>query len=248
MVDLQKLASTFSRDGFVLLDQLWTADETTKIESELDRFIVDCVPGMAKTDKWFTNGLEGEIKNLGFLNRYDPYFEELSKHSLMQEIATALLGSKAIFTGHEYFSRPPHSDAIGPYHQDNGYFFYDPPEALAFWIPLDDVNEDNGGVAYAKGSHNAGTLPHEASGIRGFSQQIVDAENQLKGFPEVFGVLPRGGCAIHHCLTAHRSGSNITDRKRRAMVANYKTTSAKESPFLHDKLKRYLDELKKDSS
>lgn len=152
------------------------------------------------------------------------------------------LGEEAVFTVFEYFSRPPHSDSIGPYHQDNGYFCYEPPQALAFWIPLDDVDEDNGGVVYAKGSHEAGLLPHEASGIHG-SQRLVDSDEQLRDYPEIAGVLPRGGCTIHHCLTAHRSGPNTTNSRRRAIVADYKTAGAEESKSLRAKLERERDEL-----
>ena len=246
MIELQRTITSFRTDGFALLDQLWTPDETAEIETEMERFLVDCVPSMQKPHKVFTDGREGEVKNLGSIDKYDPYFRELSNHRPMSEIASALLGEEAIFLAFEYFSRPPRSEAVGPYHQDNGYFCYEPPEALAFWIPpLDDVDQENGGVVYARGSHNAGLLPHTASGIHGFSQRLVDAEKQLEGYDEVVGVLPRGGCAIHDCLTAHRSGPNKTARRRRAIVADYRTANAVESKPLRRKLERDRDELLK---
>ena len=227
------------------MNQLWSPAEANEVERELERFLVECVPKMDKVHRTFTDGWEGEVKSLGALDLYDPYFKELGNHELMQETASALLGEEAVFTAFEYFSRPPHSDAIGPYHQDNAYFCYEPSQALAFWIPLDDVDEDNGGVVYAKGSHEAGLLPHEASGIHGFSQRLVDSDEQLRDYPEIAGVLPRGGCTIHHCLTAHRSGPNTTNSRRRAIVADYKTAGAEESKSLRTKLERERDELLK---
>ena len=100
-------------------------------------------------------------------------------------------------------------------------------------------------VLYARGSHVAGLLPHEASGIQGFSQRMVAPENQLRPYPEVVAAVPRGGCAIHHCLTAHRSGPNVTDRRRRAIVADYRTVAASESEPLRQKVDRERNELLK---
>ena len=245
MADLQDLANRFALDGFVTLDQLWSPDETALIEQELDRFLVECVPRMDKVHRTFTDGWEGELKSLGALDRYDDFFRDLLDHAVMREIASTLLGDEVLCTAYEFFSRPPGSDAVGPWHQDNGYMCYEPAEALAFWIALDDVDERNGGVVYARGSHEAGLLPHEASGIHGFSQRLAEAECQLREFPEVVGALPRGGCAIHHCLTAHRSGPNLTDRRRRALVADYRTAKAVESEPLREKLERERDELLK---
>ena len=207
----KSLATTFAVDGFVVMKQLWSPAEADEVERELERFLVECVPKMDKVHRTFTDGWEGEVKSLGALDLYDPYFKELGNHELMQETASALLGEEAVFTAFEYFSRPPHSDAIGPYHQDNGYFCYEPP--------------------------------HEASGIHGFSQRLVDSDEQLRDYPEIAGVLPRGGCTIHHCLTAHRSGPNTTNSRRRAIVADYKTAGAEESKSLRAKLERERDEL-----
>ena len=61
MTDLQELANTFENDGFVLLDQLWSPDETAEVESELERFMVECVPQMERVHKTFTDGWQGMV-------------------------------------------------------------------------------------------------------------------------------------------------------------------------------------------
>ena len=152
MYDLKQLSASFAADGFVTLDRLWSPAEVQEVETELERFLVECVPRMEKVHKTFTEGWQGEVKSLGGLDLYDGYFKELGNHPLMRQLASSLLGDEALFVAIEFFSRPPGSDAIGPYHQDNGYFCYQPAEALAFWIALDDVDAQNGGVVYARGS------------------------------------------------------------------------------------------------
>lgn len=245
VADLKRLCKQFARDGFVVLEELWSAQVTDEVECELGRFVRNVVPGMAREDKVFISGWDGPLKNLGSMQGYDAYFQSLPMREELRKIASALLGDQAISSGVEYFNRSPGSNAVAPYHQDNAYFCYEPADALAFWIPLDDVTEANGGVVYAVGSHATGLLPHQASGLHGFSQGMVYPEKQLAAFREVKIEIPRGGCAIHHVLTAHRSGPNSTDAHRRVMVLNYKTARAVEDLVLKERQKRDVNELLK---
>ncbi len=47
-----------------------------------------------------------------------------------------------------------------PWHQDNGYTFIEPQQYLTLWIPLVDVDEENGCPWIAPGWHKRGTLEH----------------------------------------------------------------------------------------
>jgi hypothetical protein len=47
-----------------------------------------------------------------------------------------------------------------PWHQDNGYTFIEPQQYLTLWIPLVDVDEQNGCPWIAPGLHRRGTLEH----------------------------------------------------------------------------------------
>ncbi len=47
-----------------------------------------------------------------------------------------------------------------PWHQDNGYTFVEPQQYLTFWIPLVDVDVENGCPWIAPGMHKLGTLAH----------------------------------------------------------------------------------------
>jgi hypothetical protein len=226
MRDLDQLTRDFSEHGFVLIEDLLVGNAKDELDSALTRFLEHIAPTMKKTERVHFSGWDGPVKSLGQMEDYDPFFAELPKRAEFLEIASALLVGEAIPFGVEYFARPPRNDAIAPSHQDNGYFCYKPPESLAFWIAVDEVTETNGGIGYASGSHRAGDLEHEFSGIHGFTQGLTDPEAQLAGYEEVMVELPAGGCAIHHSLCAHRSGPNPTDRNRRAIVLDYRTARA----------------------
>ena len=245
MTDAKKIKERFARDGFVVIEQLWTREVIDEVEHEFERFVRDVVPRMRREHKVYIKGWDGPLKSLGPMDPYDAYFKALPLRGDLREIASTLLGHEALACGVEFFNRPPGSVAVAPFHQDNAYFCYTPAEALAFWIPFDHVTQANGGVIYAAGSHHAGLLPHRASGIHGFSQGLVDPDTQLAAHEEVKVEIPRGGCVIHHVLTAHRSGPNPTDAQRRAMVLNYKTPRAVEDPQIKEHMKRELENLLK---
>ena len=52
-----------------------------------------------------------------------------------------------------------------PWHQDNGYTFIEPQQYLTLWIPLVDVDDENGCPWIAPGLHKLGTLQHWLTSI-----------------------------------------------------------------------------------
>jgi len=93
------------------------------------------------------------------------------------------------------------------------------------WLALDDVDEENGCVVFAKGSHALGTVPHAPSGVLGFSQTVKEPPDP-QAFPEVKAIMRRGSVSLHHCNMFHRSGPNRSSRSRRALAVNFRTTRA----------------------
>jgi len=59
-----------------------------------------------------------------------------------------------LFVKHPQVSKPTRA------HQDNAYFKLDPPIAVTFWVPLDDIDEENGALYYAPKSHLTPTRLH----------------------------------------------------------------------------------------
>ena len=115
--------------------------------------------------------------------------------------------------------------SVTPWHQDNGFQHYTPPESLMVWLAVRDVDEEMGCVVFAKGSHKLGVVPHVPSGVLGFSQTVREPPDPAK-FPEVKAMMKRGGMSLHHCNTFHRSGPNQTARPRPALSVNYRTRRA----------------------
>jgi ectoine hydroxylase-related dioxygenase (phytanoyl-CoA dioxygenase family) len=101
-----------------------------------------------------------------------------------------------------------------PWHQDNGYTFIEPQQYLTLWIPLVDVDEQNGCPWIAPGRHKLGTLEHWLTPI-GYKclEQVADA----------VAVPGRAGDIIaFSSLAPHRTGPNLrTGSVRKAYILQY---------------------------
>jgi hypothetical protein len=129
-----------------------------------------------------------------------------------------------------------------PWHQDLGYAGLpfapagaDPIDGLVqFWVPLDDVDEDNGCMQFMPGYHVQPLLPHVvASGDPndpGRLLAIDEPEKHLDLSKRTVATLPAGGVTMHAYCTPHYTGPNrTTDRPRRAYIFNLATIEAHDS-------------------
>jgi ectoine hydroxylase-related dioxygenase (phytanoyl-CoA dioxygenase family) len=101
-----------------------------------------------------------------------------------------------------------------PWHQDNGYTFVEPQQYLTFWIPLVDVDVENGCPWIAPGMHRLGTLEHWITPIG------------LKCLEEVPDAVPapakRGDVIVFSSLAPHRTGPNLKQGTiRKAYILQY---------------------------
>ena len=103
--------------------------------------------------------------------------------------------------------------SLATWHQDNGYWKLDPPDAMSLWIALDDVDEANGCMRFVPGSHKAGEVGHMRAG-QYIAQLKADADESLA----VPAPMPAGWGLVHHCRTLHNTKPNHTTRQRRAWV------------------------------
>jgi phytanoyl-CoA hydroxylase len=114
-----------------------------------------------------------------------------------------------------------------------------PNEALTFWIPLDDVDDENGALHYVTGSQNAGILSHHSSGVMGFSQGL-DATDFTPYGQEVICEVRRGDTLVHHCRTIHLAKANFSSRQRRVIGQVYFAKRAKVDPAMKSRYEESL--------
>jgi phytanoyl-CoA hydroxylase len=216
----------FHQDGFLLLPSFFDEAEMANIETAITRYVREVVPRLPAGYVFREDG--GGIRSMNRLEEHDAFFAAFKQQPRFLQLVAEIFETDAtqiISESLQFFGKPAYEGSVTPWHQDNGFQHYAPPESLMLWLALDDVEEKNGCVVFARGSHTLGTVAHVASGVLGFSQTVKEPPD-LTRFPEVKAVLPRGGISLHHCKMFHRSGANRSARSRRALAVNFRTARA----------------------
>ncbi len=209
----------FDQDGYVKIPNFLNAAQSKELRLKLENFIKIQVPKMPPQHVLYENQSEkSTLKQLFHLSEYDPFFEQIINASEFKELAEVLLGEKVAKREVEYFNKPPGIGKATPPHQDNYYFKLSPPQALTFWIPLEDVDEENGCLRYVKKTHLYGMRTHGKTGTLGFSQGIIDYGSSADLENEVALPVKVGDVLVHHSMTIHRADQNNSATRSRSVL------------------------------
>ncbi len=213
---LEDLRRQFDADGFVIIRNLFTAEEVQEFHRQIDRYVRDVIPNLPKDAAFFDDYSRPEtLRKMQSLDKHDHWFHEFMNHGKHVPILEAFLHDTFRPQGLEWFTKLPFDRSATPAHQDGFYWCRKPNNACGLWIALDPVDRANACLWYARGSHLQGILPHAPSGVLGFSQGLVGLdETQVDAVP---AELSPGDAVAHHSATIHWTGPNETDRPRRAI-------------------------------
>lgn len=242
--DISELKASFDQDGYVFIPGFLTDREIAELKGKLEVFIREIVPSMPAEHAFYEDRDDpASLKQMFHLSEYDPYFEKLLNGSKFGQMAEVLLGEKMAKGQVEYFNKPAGIGKPTPPHQDSYYFMLTPPQAITFWLPLEDVDQENGCLHYIKGSHLKGMRPHGKTATLGFSQGITDFGSGDDLENEVPVPARTGDVLIHHGMTIHfAGGNNSPDRSRRVIGFVYFGESAKEDAAAKEAYQKKLYE------
>jgi len=142
-----------------------------------------------------------------------PVLTAFAAHPAIKDICHDLIGDDVRLYWDQSVYKKTQVPQEFPWHQDNGYTFIEPQQYLTLWIPLVDVDEENGCPWIAPGLHKLGTLEHWVSDIG-----LVC----LKDAPDAVAAPARAGdIVVFSSLAPHRTGPNLTDQVRKAYILQY---------------------------
>lgn len=220
------LKESYDRDGFVVVRQLLAPAEFAELQQNLQRYMRDVVPTLPPGDAFYVDRARPEtLKQLHRMER-DPFFADYAQHPAWLGLAAALTGEEVLPQEPEWFNKPSGTHSPTPPHQDNYYFCLVPPRVTTLWMALDEIDDENGCLRYARGSHLPGVRPHVRSNVLGFSQTIDGYDERLED--EVAIHLQPGDVLAHHGNTIHRAEANRSaTRQRRALAIVYRGLSCR---------------------
>lgn len=167
-----------------------------------------------------------KINNVCYVNNA---YKQLVRSEAIGSIAAQLLDTDEIRLWHDQAIWKPgegkeftQAGNIG-WHQDYGFWHVsNTSNMITAWIPLQDVDLENGSMRTIVGSHKWGSL--KDSGMATFFEKDMDklkdkfVKEATSPWEEEPCIMKAGQVVFHHALTLHGSGPNISDLPRLAAV------------------------------
>lgn len=247
----------FRHDGFLVVRGLISPEEVAELRQHTEDLMQGKLPEQQRTmgerdvsqDTGTTGqGLEAPPEHLSpvekaqyflrihMLHRQLELHERYMLHPRVLDVLEAIIGPDVLAMQTMLFLKPPGKPGQG-WHQDSYYIPTHPDTLCGAWIAIDDCDERNGAMWFAKKSqHEPVYPPHSGYGfgtrelgdiscVSGVSNPN-DEENDLSQIADRYDqvlVSARAGDVVFfggHVL--HRSKQNwTTDRFRRAFVSHY---------------------------
>ena len=174
---------------------------------------------------------------------------ELVSHSALGQAVAAVTGASMIQAWWVQLLYKPAGTAqdglnIG-WHQDRQYWqiWEEGSELFTAWVALSDVGADCGPMRFVRGSQRWGFLDQGDFGgqdLQSLRQGVQMPEGSE--WEEKETLLAPGGVSIHHCLTYHGSGANLSGQPRRSFAIHMRTDKAEPVDKVRQGLTGFIDD------
>jgi len=143
-----------------------------------------------------------------------PVLQAFARHPTIRDICHDLIGDDVRLYWDQAVYKKAEKRQDFPWHQDNGYTFIEPQQYLTLWIPLVDVDEENGCPWIAPGVHRRGTLEHWVTDVG-----LVCLDQAPDALP---APARAGDIVVFSSLAPHRTGPNLrAGSVRKAYILQY---------------------------
>jgi phytanoyl-CoA hydroxylase len=225
----------FHRDGYCVVDGLFSPAETDAIEAFFEDFkrlglsVYDNGHKFEEVDP-----TKVQLRAM-HPHRYSERAKAWALHPRVTAVLAALLGRDPLLAQTMYYFKPPGAKGQGM-HQDNFYLLAEPHTCIAAWTAIDAATIDNGCLYVVPGSNQKNIhCPAEGADTTWMSY----GDTHIKPFPKdakaVPVEVPRGATMFFGGNLIHGSGPNRTkDRSRRTFIGHYiDETSDQIAQFYH---------------
>ncbi len=235
---LAQLAAYYE-EGYVVVPQLLDREQVHRYLRRAREIVLgDHTPEAAEhvvRDVNFTRGVlpmpddpEWAMWKLLNPDRFDAVMAECLALPQVLDVAASLLGEDLLAFLLMFIYKPPGvADVEHPYHQDGAYFHFVPLDlGVGIWIPLDPVDESNGGLCVIPGSHRMAIHKHNM--IAGLNPGCFEADGieKVRHKAVCLDMAP-GDAVFFDTKLLHRTGGNRTKRHRRVITLHMASARCK---------------------
>ena len=221
----------YRRSGFVNGGPVIDDAEVEVLQKEVLRVIADRENAAVRQPVSLSN-LSGDIATpiWQIVNIWEasPAFKALVSNPKIAEMAAQLSGASELRLWHDQVQYKP--EARGGrlnWHQDSPLWRTLQPKdgQITAWVALDDAEADNGCMYMVPGSHKWGNKQQQLDELQKNGLVNGQLPDEFEGSPLYFMMCPvkKGHVHFHHSLTWHGSGTNHSNRPRRAIAIHFMT-------------------------
>ncbi|WP_116997322.1 phytanoyl-CoA dioxygenase family protein [Desertimonas flava] len=219
--------AAFRDDGFVVIPELADAATVDELRGAYDDVLAD---GRHHGDRL----LGGLTRQVMLPHLAHETFASNAALQRTRPIAAALLGGDVEFYFDMLIDKPAGHPHTTPWHQDMSYSAepFAPVGTpltmrnVQFWLALDDVDANGGGMQFIAGRHRGPMLAHHVAAgdptDNGRLLAIVDPDESLDLSAAVTPALRPGDATAHAYGTPHFTGPNRSGHQRRAYIFNFR--------------------------
>lgn len=249
--------TSFRRDGFLIVRGLVSPDEVAELREHTEDLMQGRLPEQQREAGTHRHGDGVGVNDFGappanlspeekanyflrihMLHRKLPLHERFMLHPRVLDVLEVIIGPDLLALQTMLFLKPAGSAGQG-WHQDSFYIPTHPDTLCGAWIAIDDCDEYNGAMWFAKGSGTEPVYPPCPEVGYGFGDKLVGDIRYVKGvsntddsknalsrvaskYDQVLAPMKAGDVAFFNGHVLHRSKQNVTkDRFRRSFVSHY---------------------------
>jgi ectoine hydroxylase-related dioxygenase (phytanoyl-CoA dioxygenase family) len=248
----------FKRDGFIVVRGLVGAQEVEELRQHTDDLMQGRLPEQRNASSHLPSSGGAVLVNdfgappehlspeqkaqfflrIHMLHRKLELHERYLMHPRVLDVLEVLIGPDVLALQTMLFIKPPGKPGQG-WHQDSYYIPTHPDTLCGAWIAIDDCDEKNGAMWFAKGSGHEPIYPPCPEVGYGFGDKLVSDITYIKGvsdpddeknsltrvadrYDQVLCTARAGDVVFFNGHVLHRSKQNwTTDRFRRSFVSHY---------------------------
>lgn len=203
------------RDGFLFPIRVMADDAAARARAALEAVERD----------WLDAGLPLPLNTYKRINAHVvmPFVADLARAPVILDVVEGVLGPDILLYSAEFFVKEPKSRHVVSMHQDLTYWGLGAIDGLVTaWLALSPATVESGCMDFVAGSHKNPILPHDdtfdENNLLSRGQEVrVDVEEADKTRIE----LKPGEMSLHHGLTIHGSGPNVSDDRRIGCVFRF---------------------------
>jgi len=231
-----ELIDAFHRDGTIVADDAITPAQLAALRSDFDQWLEESrshgknYGGMIDGRPRFDLQLPGHTASAPLLRRVNSPTEisgaylDVVTNSRIPDMVVDLIGANVKFHHSKINAKLPGANTEVKWHQDFPFTPHSNDDLVTALLAMDDVDETNGPLIAALGSHKDGLagLWHndQFTGVAGEQESAAWAKG-AKTF-----TMKAGSVCLMHTRAGHSSGPNLGTRPRRLFIAVYSAEDA----------------------